>query len=74
MEDNLDVANNASGTLEEQAKIYEESWAAASDHVKASLETIYASIMDDEFFIRLTHGFATLIEDVGGFVKSIGGL
>jgi hypothetical protein len=38
------------------------------------LESIYADIMDDEFFIDLTDGFAKLIDGVGGFVKSIGGL
>ena len=74
MEENLNTATNATGALSQQAKIYEESWQAASDRVKASLETIYASIMDDEFFIELTDGFAKLIDDIGNFVKSIGGL
>lgn len=74
MEENLNTANSSRGTLEEQAKIYEESWEAASKRVKASLETIYGAIMDDEFFIDLTNGFAGLIDKVGGFVKSIGGL
>jgi hypothetical protein len=38
------------------------------------LEAIYASIMDDKFFIKLTDGFADLIDKVSTFVKSIGGL
>ena len=74
MEENLGTVAGSGGTLEKQAKTYEESWEAASKRVKASLETIYASIMDDEFFIDLTDGFADLISHVGGFVKSIGGL
>lgn len=74
MEENLATANSSSGTLTKQAEIYEESWEAASKRVQASLETIYESVMDDEFFIDLTNGFAKLIDGVGGFVKSIGGL
>ena len=74
MEQNLSTAGASSGTLKKQAEIYEESWEAASKRVQASLEVIYESIMDDEFFIDLTNGFAKLIDGVGGFVKSIGGL
>lgn len=74
MEQNLATVNSSSGTLTKQAKTYEESWEAASKRVQASLEAIYESIMDDEFFIDLTNGFAKLIDGVGGFVKSIGGL
>ena len=37
MEENLDTAYNAEGTLNEQAEIYAESWEAASKRVKASL-------------------------------------
>ena len=74
MEKNLATASGSTGTLQKQADIYAESWEAARDRVTASLETIYASIMDDEFFIDLTNGFADLIDGVGGFVKSIGGL
>ena len=74
MNENLETVSDASGTLADQAKTYEESWAAASKRVRASLESIYADIMDDEFFIDLTNGFAKVIDTVGGFVKSIGGL
>ena len=74
MQKNLAVASSSSGTLDEQAKIYAESWEAASDRVQASLERLYGSLIDDEFFIELTDGFASLIDGVGTFVKSIGGL
>lgn len=74
MQKNLAVATSSSGTLEEQAKIYAESWEAASNRVQASLERLYSSLIDDEFFIDLTDGFASLIDGVGTFVKSIGGL
>ena len=74
MQSNLETVHKSTGELNKQAKIYAESWEAASNRVRASLETIYASVMDDEFFIDLTNGFGFLIERVGGFVKSIGGL
>ena len=74
MEENLSTVKNSSGELQKQADIYAESWEAASKRVQTSLETIYSSVMDDEFFISLTNGFADLIDGVGGFIKSIGGL
>lgn len=74
MEENLKTVESSGGRLQKQAKIYEESWEAASKRVKTSMEALYSSIIDDEFFINLTDGFAGLIDKVGGFVESIGGL
>ena len=50
---NLDLAQNSAGTLEEQSKIYEESWRAASARVKANLEDVYNSILDSDAFKNL---------------------
>lgn len=74
MEENLDTAYNAEGTLNEQAEIYAESWEAASKRVKASLETIYNTILKDDFFIGLTDTFGILLEGVDGVIDSVGGL
>ena len=74
MQENVDLSLNSDGTLQEQADIYEESWKAASDRVRASLEGVYDSLLDDDFFITLTNGFAKLIEGVEGFADGLGGM
>ena len=74
MQENLDIANNAEGTLDKQSEIYAESWEAASKRVQASLETIYMAILKDDFFIGLTNGFSVIIEGVDGLIDSLGGV
>jgi hypothetical protein len=41
MKENLEIANAATGTLQDQADIYAQSWEAARDRVKAATEGIY---------------------------------
>lgn len=74
MERNLQTIQDSTGALQEQADIYAESWAAASDRVKASAEGIYDSLIKDDFIIDLTDGFAgflglleKVIDTMGGF-------
>ena len=71
---NLDIAQNSAGTLEEQSKIYEESWRAASARVKANLEDIYNSILDSDAFKNLLDGVADTINLLDTFIDTIGGL
>lgn len=71
--ENLARAQNADGSLTQQAEIYAEGWEAASKRVKASLETIYNNLLDDNFFIDLTDGAADLLNILNGIVKSLGG-
>ena len=71
---NLNTSYNASGTLQEQADIYAESWEAAQDRVRAAAENIYDSLINDEFFIDILNGFEKVLESVGGFVDGLGGL
>lgn len=53
--ENLAKAQDADGSLQEQANVYAESWEAARDRVTASLETIYDQLLDDKAFIQLTN-------------------
>lgn len=71
---NLNTATNATGALDTQADIYAESWEAASDRVQVAAESVYQSILNDEFFIDLTNGFATLTDGVKVFIDSLGGV
>ena len=74
MQANLQTANNATGALQEQADIYAESWEAANKRVQASAESVYAAILNDEFFIDLTNGFADIIDGVKTFIDGMGGI
>jgi len=71
---NLTTATNSTGTLQNQADIYAESWEAANKRVKASTEAVYSAILNDEFFIDLTNSFADLIDGVKTFIDSLGGI
>lgn len=72
--ENLQVANEAEGTLTKQAEIYAESWEAASDRVKASAESIYESIFSDSFFIGITNMFGGLLDSIGLVTEGLGGM
>ena len=72
--ENLERAQSADGSLQKQADIYAESWEAAGKRVKAAMETIYSSLLSDEFFIDLTDGVGSFLEILNGVIKSLGGV
>lgn len=73
-QENLTVANTANGSLEEQAKIYEESWEAARKRVQAAWQALYQDLIDDKFFIALTDGIGNVLKVFDKLIDSIGGL
>ena len=74
MEINLEVAKNSEGELQKQADIYAESWEAATDRVKAAAESIYQTLINDEFFIDLTNALEKILVGVKKLMDSMGGL
>ena len=70
---NLSIAQNSEGALQEQQDIYAESWEAASKRAQAATENIYQALLNDEFFIKLTNIFAEMTEGLGEFLDNIGG-
>lgn len=74
MKQNIQRAESSEGSLDEQAKIYAESWEASRKKVKAALEDIYATLIDDKFFIKLNNGFADFLGLISKTVKGLGGL
>lgn len=74
MQENLQTVANASGTLDEQAQIYAESWEAAKKRVQAAAEGIYQDLLKDDFFIWLTNGFGSVLEFIDKIIDSLGGL
>lgn len=74
MGENLATAYSAEGTLDEQQKIYEESWEAARNRLQASMETLYDDLLKDDFFIWLTDALSDVVGLIDKIVDSMGGL
>lgn len=73
-QENVRVAQDSEGTLDKQFKIYEESWEAAQKRFRASMQDIYAQILNDDFFIDLTDAFTKIIQSIGKVIDSFNGL
>lgn len=71
---NLETARNATGTLQEQADLYAESWEAARDRVKAAAQDVYESLFNDETFISIDNSIAKILDRVDNMVDTFGGL
>lgn len=74
MKKNLETAKNATGELQKQADIFAESWEAARKNVKASAEGITQSLIDEDFWIDATNGFADFLKVLDSVVKGLNGL
>ena len=74
MKQNLNAAATADGTLDKQAAIYADSWEAARKRVKASAESIYDSLIDEEFFKDFDNGIAKTLQAIQALIDNIGGL
>lgn len=74
MGENLATAYGAEGTLEEQQKIYEDSWKAARNRLQASMETLYDDLLKDDFFIWLTDALSDVVGLIDKIADSMGGL
>ena len=73
-QENLGTARASEGALDEQAKIYEESWEAARDRVRAAMESIYSDIIKDEAFIDMLNNIEGIVRGIDKLIDSIGGL
>lgn len=73
-EQNLQSAENAEGSLQEQADIYAESWQAASDRVKAATQGIYEDLLNDEAFIDVLNIIEKILTYVDNLIDGLGGL
>lgn len=72
--ENLEVAQNATGELDRQADIYAESWEASKNRVKASAQEIYASLIDEDFFIGVNDVMSEMLGGISSFIDALGGV
>lgn len=70
---NLQIAKTSSGTLDQQAAIYAESWEAASDRVRASWEGLWDNLIDSESFITVLDMTSGLVGILDNMVTGLGG-
>ena len=73
MQANVSIAEASEGTLTRQQQIYEESWEAANKRLKASFESIYDTIINDDAFIFLTNTLSKLVDLINEVIKGFGG-
>lgn len=74
MKQNIASASNSEGSLQEQANIYAESWEGAKDRVTAAAESIYSSLINDDFFITMLNVIEKLLHGVQDLIDGLGGL
>lgn len=72
-EKNLQTAYSSTGTLEEQAEIFAESWEAARKRVKASAEDVYDSLINEDFFIGFDNGLSVILDRIAEVIDAMGG-
>ena len=70
---NLNIANTSTGTLDQQAAIYADSWEAASNRVRASFEGLWDTMVNSEGFITLLDGLSGIIKFADKLAESMGG-
>ena len=70
---NLNIANTSSGTLDKQALIYADSWEAASNRMKASMEGLWDSLIKSDTAVGVMDFFSTIISGVESIVDGLGG-
>ena len=72
--ENLAMAQDADGALEQQAEIYAESWEAARDRTKAAAEDIYDSLINPDFYIKVDDLITPLLSGTADVIDAMGGM
>lgn len=72
-QETLAISQSASGTLQEQADIYADSWQAAAQRVQTSLQDMYEDFMDSDFFIGLLNGADSVVQGLNEAIDAVGG-
>lgn len=72
--ENLAMAQDAGGALEQQAEIYAESWEAARDRTKAAAEDIYDSLINPDFYIKVDDLITPLLSGTADVIDAMGGM
>ena len=74
VKENVGIASESEGTLQEQQEIYAESWEASAKRVRASAEAIYDALLNDDFFIGFNDLLSGILNRINDLIKGLGGL
>lgn len=72
--ENFDLTQNSDGALQKMQDTYLESWEGASQQLKASLESIYQTLIDDEGMIKFTKSITAAVDQIQNLIQTFGGL
>ena len=67
-QENLGLANNSEGALQKMQETYLSGWEGASKRLKASVEGIWNSLIDDQKMIGLTKNLASIIDYINNMI------
>ena len=73
-QDNMTIAGDSEGALDEMQNKWAQGWEAASNRVRNSLEGIYSSIIDDKAVTGILNIFAEMISGIDSVIDGMGGL
>lgn len=71
--ENVGIATDSEGALQEQSDTYAQRWEAAKDRITASLEEIYQTLINEDFFIQLADFGSGLLGVLNDLIKGMGG-
>lgn len=73
MQNNIGIASDASGTLQEQADIFSDAWTASTKRLRAQMEELYDVIMNKDLFIGWNNSLTDIAEIFTNIVKGADG-
>ena len=74
MQKNVGIAMDSTGELDKQAEIYAQSWEAASERTKASLEALYSELVPEDLLINFTDTMGVFVDSITALIDGVGGL
>ena len=74
MQNNVAMARDATGELEKQNKIYEQSVEAASKRIENTIEKIKNTLLDENDLVPILNTLESILSFVSDLIESMGGL
>lgn len=73
-QNNMNIAKNADGSLENMYKIQAESVEASSARMQAALENLYSKFINDQSIIQFTESITGIVDAITSVIDAFGGL
>ena len=73
-QNNMNIAQNAEGSLENMYKTQAESVEASSARMRAALENLYSKFINDTSIIKFTESITKVVDAISSLIDAFGGL